>query len=238
MHGAWTNFAPAAHESECTKSIFGVYSPIKSNPLKNIVHQKLNLPADVPVMVLPNAALFPNTLLPLYIFELRYRAMLSYCLERSRMFCIAMMKPGITEAVDDGDFYHMAGLGLIRACVGNTDGTSQLMLQGIARVNLKNFIQHEPYRIAQIQELRSETANPVEAEALGIKLLELCRELKETNGDLQSLLNKKTAQSSNPEIVSDFVAQAFITNPLQKQQILEELSVSNRLRMLIQYLRE
>jgi len=188
-------------------------------------------------MVLPNALLFPNTMLPLYIFELRYQAMLCYCLERSRMFCVAMMKPGVSEAVDDDDFYHVVGLGLIRACVGNTDGTSHLMLQGLARVNLTNFIQHEPYRIAQIKELPSSIANAVEAEALSAKLLEICRERKETNGDLQSLLNKQAGHATSPEIISDFVAQAYISDPEQKQQILEELSVTGRLRMLIQYLK-
>jgi len=188
-------------------------------------------------MVLPEAQLFPNTLLPLYIFEERYRAMLSHCLERNRMFCIAMMKSGVSEAVDDNEFFHVAGLGLIRACVGNPDGTSQLMLQGLARVKLTNFIQHEPYRVAQVQELKSTVCNQVEADALSTKLLEICRDLKETSNDLQGLLNKQLAQSPSPEIISDFVAQAFVSDPFHRQEILEELSVNDRLRMLIQCLK-
>jgi len=206
--------------------------------MKHIAHQQLNLPADVPVMVLPGAALFPNSLLPLFIFEERYRDMLSYCLERNRMFCIAQMKPGISEAVDEDDFHHIAGLGLIRACVGNENGTSQLILQGLARVKLVNFIQHEPFRIAQIKELRSKVENEAEADALGIKVLELCRSLKDKNSDLHMLLNNQIPQTTNPEIISDFVAQAFVGDPLRRQGILEELNVCERLRMLISALQD
>jgi Lon protease-like protein len=201
--------------------------------MKNISHQRLNLPADVPVMVLPNASLFPYALLPLYIFEERYRSMLAWCLERNRMFCIAQMKPGISEALDEEDFYNVAGLGLIRACVGNEDSTSQLVLQGLARVKLTNFVQYEPFRIAQIKELRSTVENEVEADALGLKVLELCRSLKDKNNDLHVLLNSQIPQTSNPEIISDFVSQAFVGDPSLRQEILEELDVCERLRMLI-----
>ena len=137
--------------------------------MKNIIHQQHNLPGQIPVMVLPNTLLFPNSLLPLYIFEKRYREMLAHCLERSRMFCIAQIKPGLSDATEDDDFFHVAGLGLIRACIGNQDGTSHLMLQGLARVRLTNFIQHEPFRVAQIQELESRGGDLVEAEALSAK---------------------------------------------------------------------
>ena len=65
--------------------------------MKNIIHQQNNLPGQIPVMVLPNTLLFPNSLLPLYIFEERYREMLAHCLERSRMFCIAQVKPGLSD---------------------------------------------------------------------------------------------------------------------------------------------
>jgi ATP-dependent Lon protease len=206
--------------------------------MKNIIHQSLNLPADAPVMVLPNALLFPNALLPLYIFEERYRSMLQFCLGHNRMFCIALMKSQVSDAVEDDDFFHVAGLGLIRACVGNDDGTSQLILQGLARVKFKNFVQQKPFRVAQIHELPSKAGNTVEAEALSAKVIEICRSLKEKTEGLENILNNQIAASANPEAVSDFIAQAFVRDPFQRQEILEELSVCRRLRLLISHLQQ
>src|SRR6185503_9110204 len=57
----------------------------------------MDLPREVPVMTLPSAILFPQALLPLYIFEPRYRRMLSDALSSHRMFSVAMQRPGRTR---------------------------------------------------------------------------------------------------------------------------------------------
>ena len=84
-------------------------------------------------MVLPGAVLIPNAMLPLHIFEPQYRAMLRWCLERDRLFCLALGSPGEMEAGPE-HFAAIGGIGLVRACVGVEDGTSNLILQGLARV--------------------------------------------------------------------------------------------------------
>src|SRR5687768_3852951 len=98
--------------------------------VKSVAHRSLNLPEHAPVMILPEATLFPHALLPLHIFEPRYRAMLAWTLERNRVFCVAKMKAGASEASSRHCFHETAGLGLVRACVQRPDGTSDLVLQG------------------------------------------------------------------------------------------------------------
>ena len=58
----------------------------------------IEIPTEVPVMALSNAVLFPHSLLPLHIFEPRYRDMLAHSLDGDRMFSVALMKKGIEEA--------------------------------------------------------------------------------------------------------------------------------------------
>src|SRR5213083_3578592 len=111
----------------------------------------MDLPREVPVMTLPSAILFPQALLPLYIFEPRYQRMLSDALGSHRMFSVAMQKPGRSRETPCA----VAGLGLIRASVARKDGTSNLVLQGIARVELAEVVQTRPYRIHTIRALRS-----------------------------------------------------------------------------------
>ncbi len=195
-----------------------------------------NLPERAPVMVLPNALLFRNSLLPLHIFENRYRQMLGWCLEQHRMFCIALMKPGIDEAAQPGDFFHVAGLGLIRACVGQNDGTSNLVLQGLARVKLAEFVQREPFWVAEIRSLPSRMPNQVEADALSAKVLEICKQLQEKGLELPPALESHLPHLTNPDVLADVVSNAFVGDALQRQQLLEEVSVSKRLRLLIRFL--
>ena len=94
-------------------------------------------------MVLPNTLLFPDSLLPLFIFERRYRAMLAWALENDRIVSLALLRQGRADWSTTDDFHHIAGLGLIRASVAREDGTSHLILQGMARVKFTRFVQTE-----------------------------------------------------------------------------------------------
>jgi Lon protease-like protein len=199
----------------------------------------VDLPDEVPVMPLPGAVLFPQALLPLYIFEDRYRDMLEHALQRDRMFSVTLIKPSCPEWHAPEDFFHFATVGLIRACVGRGDGTSNLVLQGLHRVRFSSFQQETPFPIARIDiiESRNDTAT-VETEALGEKVLELYRKLKRAERQLPPKVDRYLAQLGDLEMLADLVASTFVDDPLRRQRMLEESSLNQRLRLLITYLQD
>src|SRR5436190_7057742 len=142
------------------------------------------LPQQLPVMPLPGTVLFPHALLPLYIFEPRYRQMLQHALEQHRIFCVTLIKPSCPEWHAPEDFFHVATAGLIRACVGRGDGTSNLILQGLQRVRFTGFDQSAPFPVARLEPLQSESSSSVETDALGAKVIELYSRLKENGRQL------------------------------------------------------
>lgn len=203
----------------------------------------VKLPREVPVMTLPNATLFPQALLPLYIFEPRYRQMLADALHSNRIFSVAMRKPGTSRETP----LPVAGVGLIRVSVGHKDGTSHLILQGLARVELEEAVRYKPYRIQRIRPLATPPCDSVAADALLAKVRELVRErldlglpfpfpgehapafpAKEVIGYLESI--------SNPEQAADLVSCAVLSGASERQAILEAVDVETRLRRLIQFL--
>src|SRR6202051_5069893 len=164
---------------------------ISCNSKTNTMPSPVTLPKQLPVMPLPGAVLFPHALLPLYIFEPRYRKMLKHALQHHRMFSVTLIKPSCPEWHAPEDFFHFATVGLIRACVGRGDGTSNLVLQGLHRVRFSSFQQETPFPIARIDiiESRNDTAT-VETEALGEKVLELYRKLKRAERQLPPKLDR------------------------------------------------
>ena len=201
--------------------------------------ESIILPEQVPVMPLPGALLFPHALLPLYIFEPRYRQMLKHALGYHRMFCIALLKPHCVDWQSPADFFHTAGVGLIRACVERGDGTSNLILQGLGRVRLTEFEQQVPFPIATIERLESDSDSSVETDALATKVLELYSNVKADGPrQLPPKVDRYLSDLSDPAMLADLVASTFVSDPLRRQRILEELSVNQRLRFVIQYLRE
>lgn len=203
-------------------------------------------------MTLPNATLFPQALLPIYIFEPRYRQMLADALHSDRMFSVAMQRPGTTRETP----VPVAGLGLIRVSVGHRDGTSHLILQGLARVELVEAVRYKPYRIQKIKALETPPCDNVKVDALVAKVRELLSErnklglpfpfpvmspgkteatppppsfsAKEILGYLDSI--------NDPEQAADLVSCAVLPGAAERQAILETVDVEVRLKRLIKFL--
>ncbi len=211
----------------------------------------MQLPDAVPVMTLQSATLFPQALLPLYIFEPRYRRMLAEALDSNRMFSVAMQRPGRTREIP----CPVAGLGLIRVSVGHNDGTSHLILQGLTRVQLGETVQYKPYRVQRIHPLAAAAADNVTVDALVAKVHELVEQrlelspfpspfpLKKKNGDLHksTVFSKKEvlsylAQLPGADQVADLVTCALLSEAVERQKILETVEIEGRLKHLIHFL--
>ena len=198
----------------------------------------LTIPDEAPVMVLPGAVLFPSGIMPLRIFERRYRAMLEWALDHDRMFCIALMKPGITEAVTEDQFFHTAGVGLVSASVTQGDGTSKLMLQGLARVRFTGFSQVTPFRIAKLRPVRPLAGDPDEAAELAGDIRDQCADLPGRGASLPESFVEMLGRISDPAALADAVAHSLIGDPFERQVLLEERDPAARLRAILRLLRE
>ena len=206
--------------------------------MQYIMSSSVTLPEQLPVMPLPGAVLFPHALLPLHIFEPRYRKMLEHALQRHRMFCVTLIKPSCPDWHAAEDFFHRATAGLIRACVGRSDGTSNLILQGLQRVRLTSFEQEKPFPIATIDPVESRDPTTVETEALGAKVVELYGSLKHDRRQLPAKLDRYLSELRDLEMLADLMGSTFVNDPLRRQHLLEERSLNQRLRFLIRYLRD
>lgn len=216
----------------------------------------MELPDAVPVMTLPSATLFPQALLPLYIFEPRYRQMLADMLKTDRMFSVAMQKPGNKRESP----CPVAGLGLIRVSVGHQDGTSHLILQGLTRVEIVQTVRTRPYRVANIRPLQAAPVDTVVIDALVAKVHELVEERVQLgpfpfpfSAFKSSAETKKKGKSSkfspreildyleslaDPDQLADLVSCALLPGPVERQTILETVNLESRLKHLVHFLME
>ena len=96
------------------------------------------------VMFVPNAVLFPGCLIPINVFESRFRMMLKDVLSGSRTFILSFHPENLMQRIT-------GTLGLVRSCVDQKDGTSILMLEGLKRVLLEQRRTHKPYPTCEYQ---------------------------------------------------------------------------------------
>jgi Lon protease-like protein len=204
-----------------------------------MTNEEITLPETIPVMPLPGALLFPHALLPLFIFEPRYRAMLEHALAQHRMFCVSLIKAHHGDWETTDDFCHIATAGLVRACVGRGDGTSNLILQGLRRVRFTGFVQEGPFPIAKIEEVETTPGAAFgEIDDLGEEVLELYGRFKKRGRHFPETVDRYLSDLRDPEMLADLMAATFITDATRRQQLLEELSLAERLRLVIRFLQE
>jgi ATP-dependent Lon protease len=211
--------------------------------------EAMKLPEEVGVITLPNVTLFPQALLPLYIFEPRYRRMLQDALGSHRMFAVAMNR----RASERESPSPVAGIGLIRVSVEHKDRTSHLILQGITRVKLENVVRYKPYRTYCIRPLETPPAQGVTEDALLTRMRELLLARIESGEPFPAPFLPQSNSAhlppgsikqvfeflnsiSDPEQAADMVSCAVLSSASDRQEILEAPDIQTRLRRLIQFL--
>jgi Lon protease-like protein len=100
---------------------------------------------ELPIFPLYKVQLFPSAVLPLYVFEPRYRAMTADCLTRGGIMAVASLRPGYGSAyAGRPPVRRIAGIGRIVAHRQNPDGTYNILLRGLARVVICSELPETP----------------------------------------------------------------------------------------------
>ena len=182
----------------------------------------------LPVFPLPEAVLFPGALLPLHIFEPRYRAMLAHCLETHRAMVIARLSDSKElDALGRPRFGAVAGLGVIVRHQALPDGRANIVLQGRARVAIEERTSDAPFR-----RVRAVVLADVESPISGADRAALIGIATSFASALDAQANLAFAFPPNaaPERVADLCAQHLLFDADVRQAILEERDVAVRVR--------
>ena len=133
--------------------------------------------ARMPLFPLPRVVLMPGALLPLHVFEPRYRAMVDHCLAGNRLMGIATLAAEQRDApsgTDEPAIYREIGVGEILQHQPFADGRSNIVLRCVGRTLLGQELQSdEPFRFGTLIALPERTADGSGVDRLRILLLQL-----------------------------------------------------------------
>ena len=105
----------------------------------------------LPLFPLPNLVFFPNTRLPLHVFEPRYRQMVTDALSRDKRFGIVLLRPGWEADYFGAPRIHVCGtVGTIEQAVSLDDGRFNILVHGDVRFRVVDEVSSAPYRTARV----------------------------------------------------------------------------------------
>jgi ATP-dependent Lon protease len=191
--------------------------------------EDIEIPKEVPVMTLSNAVLFPQAMMPLFIFEPRYKEMLRDVLSNDRIFAIATLDERSEEANNSEKPYSIAGIGVVRACKKNPDGSSNLVLQGLARVEFESIVSEEPYRRARIRQILSEPGGSQDRIAtIQSRLLSLLQTQRRLGAGIPKEVLQFLGNINEPENALDLAIYTLCSSATLKQELLETRGIVPR----------
>ena len=188
----------------------------------------------LPVFPLPDVVFFPETVLPLHVFEPRYRRMIADCLAGDRWLAVAMLRPGWEREYEGRPPIHeVAGAGEIIQAEALPDGRFNVLLDGRMRVRIEEEASGaRPYRVARARRLAD-----VGPQAMDQAFGERLRTLRAVYGRLlvalgqshADLVGRVTLAGARPATLIDRVVSAVIPDAAVRQEILETADVDARL---------
>ena len=184
------------------------------------------LPSVIPIFPLEEAMLFPGVSRPLYIFEPRYRAMVTDALKGDRIIGMTTLKPGY-EANYQGrpPIYPIGCAGVITDVEELPDGRFNILLRGLVKFRVTGEDESRPYRLARVDAMPEVPGDAEKAT------------LREQRKRLEALVTKGSDSKVPPEILDEelvnLLAQHLPIDPVERQALLELKSVLLRSQALI-----
>jgi len=189
----------------------------------------------VPIFPLPTIVLFPNTVVPLHIYEARYRAMIEDALKADHLVAMALLKPGWEKDYEGAPPVHdVVGVGRIIRDERLEDGRFNILLHGVARARIEELLPPTPYRKARIRVLPEpdEKITPrLERVRLGLLAVYSSVLNSGSTGPIQIESNLSLGT------LCDRLAAILEVEVAEKQAVLEELEPSARAARTIELIR-
>jgi Lon protease-like protein len=195
---------------------------------------------QIPIFPLPDVVLFPHTMLPLHIFEPRYRQMVQDCLAGDKRLAMGLLKPGWEKDYYGRPPIHaIAGAGEIVQHEELPDGRFNILVRGTMRVGITTEMPPDlPYRVVRAKPLADRytderpDALSLRVDRLKVFYLRILAEVNKGQGELAKIFSGV----KDPGIIADRIAGAAIAETEARQHILECVEVPARLSLVQDHL--
>lgn len=184
----------------------------------------------LPIFPLPDVTFFPHTLLPLHVFEARYRAMVMDSLARDRRLAVVKLKPGYEATyVGKPAVHQVAGAGEIVSWERLATGRYNILVKGDCRIRIESEKPSDTlYRIVTAHRL-DDVPPSTDVGALLARIRGACGRLLRALERPADLLDTALAEGQPPGRIADRIAAAVLPDADLRQALLGTLDVTQRL---------
>lgn len=190
----------------------------------------------VPIVPVRGSVVFPHTDTLVSFGRAKSVAAVNSAFQEDRVIAIFTQKDPRTADPAEEDLNTIGTIATITQMM-TTEGEVHALIRGQARITLREVIADEPYLIGKVEEIPEEIEQTPEIGILAKKVQDLFKKAVNLGKQAEIMTVMKLVSGSvEPIEISDQVASLLEIKPAEKQKILEEVNVKDRLRIVLDYL--
>ena len=194
-------------------------------------------PNELPLVPLREAVVFPKLVVPLGVGREKSVAAINAAMNEEKHYIIlAAQKDAEVDDVTPEQIYSVGTVAEIVRLLRIPDGSAQIIVQGINRVRITNYLPEQRFFRVSFDVIPDEIGNPVEREALLRSVRGLFEKYVDNGGSILPELAMTAKNTEDPAHFADLVASSPDLTLEQRQQLLETHAVVERLKFISVFL--
>ena len=191
--------------------------------------EKFRIPEELPILPQSEVVGYPSLIVPLSTSDEKAVKLIDEAAAGNKLVGFFAQRPDSKEATA---LYSVGIAALIVRMFKLPDGSIHVFFQGLSRIGLKEITQTKPYIKAKIKAIEDKVEKTTELEALTKNLTSLSQKMIELAPNLPSELSVAVLNIPDPGILADFIAAQINLKSEERQEILEAIDVTKRIKKL------
>ena len=189
----------------------------------------METPEELPILPIRESVLYPKMLLPFMVSQDRLVKLIDAALLANKMIGIVPIKNKEVTEVRPEDLFEVGTAAHILKMLKMPNNSIRLLIQGISRIRVTEFIQQEPFLRAKVRPLDDQGEKTTETQALMSGVKGIFQKFVEMAPNLPADLAIMAMNVEDPGVLADLIASTLNLALEDKQAILETLEVKARL---------
>ena len=195
--------------------------------------QEFKLFKHTPVLPLRNIVVFPHMVVPLFVGRDKSIAALESVMDKGQELLFISQKDADINDPEKKDLFEVGTLGKVLQLLKLPDGTVKVLVEGLKRAKVEEFINSDSFLEAKIEVISEDKDFSREDKALSRQVISRFEDFVKTNNKITSDNTSTFNDTDSPSKVADIIASQMSGNVGQKQKILEIINVQERLNCIL-----
>ena len=194
---------------------------------------RLEVPSVLPILPLRGLVIYPMTAVPIRVGQPRSVRLVDDAVSDNKIIGLVASRDPELDAPGKDDVYRIGTAAAVHRLAKAPDGTLTLIVQGLVRIRVEEFLEEFPYLMARVETIPERVESSLEVEALRRSVVQSFRRLIDLSPTVPEEMGAMLAEVTDPLQIAYAIANHIDTELEEAQELLEMDSLADKMHRLM-----